>query len=191
MELLFTRIYNLYNPYNLLIKVNRIRLLFSFFASVKQNIMRMKKIVRLLTLLLIFPFALSAQVTTSSITGSVKQSNGEALAGATITAIHVPSGTKYETISTRSGTFTLPGLRPGGPYTFTTNFVGLKPQTIEDITLTLGDAYNVNLTMEPASQVLTEVVIAGSRGASNQKTGASTNVGQRQIATLPSISRSL
>jgi len=54
----------------------------------------MKKIVRLLTLLLIFPFALTAQVTTSSITGSIKQSNGEALAGATITAIHVPSGTK-------------------------------------------------------------------------------------------------
>ncbi len=187
----FTRISNLPNPYNLLIKVNRIRLLFSFFASVKQNIMRMKKIVRLLTILLIFPFALSAQVTTSSITGSLKQSNGEALAGATITAIHVPSGTKYETISTRSGTFTLPGLRPGGPYTFTTQFVGLKPQTINDITLTLGDAYNVNLTLEPSSQVLTEVVIASSSRAANVKTGASTNVGQRQIATLPSISRSL
>ena len=34
--------------------------------------MRIKKIVRLLTVLLIFPFALSAQVTTSTISGTVK-----------------------------------------------------------------------------------------------------------------------
>ncbi|MEP7237521.1 MAG: carboxypeptidase regulatory-like domain-containing protein, partial [Ferruginibacter sp.] len=153
--------------------------------------MRMTKIVRLLTLLLIFPFALSAQVTTSNIAGSLKQTNGQALAGATITAIHVPSGTKYETISTKTGTFTLPGLRPGGPYTVTVNFIGLKTQTIQDITLTLGDAYNINLTMSTEAQTLTEVVVSGGKAAANQKTSVSTNVGQRQIATLPSVSRNI
>jgi hypothetical protein len=178
-------------PDNLLIKVNRIRLLFSFFATVKQTIMRMKKIAHLLTLLFIFPLALTAQVTTSSISGSLKQSKGEVISGATITAIHVPSGTKYETVSTKSGTFTLPGLRPGGPYTVNCSFVGLKTQNIEGIILTLGDSYNVNLTMDPADQTLTEVVISGGKAASNLKTGASTNVGQRQIATLPSITRSI
>ena len=153
--------------------------------------MRMKKIVRLLTLLLILPFAISAQVTTSSISGTIKQSNGESLAGATITAIHVPTGTKYTTISTKSGTFTLPGLRPGGPYTFNAQFVGLKTQDIEGLILTLGDDYNVNLVMQPVEQTLTEVVVSGGKAASNIKTGASTNVGQRQIATLPSISRNI
>ena len=153
--------------------------------------MRMTKIVRLLTLLLIFPFALSAQVTTSSISGSIKQSNGEALPGATISAIHVPSGTRYETVSTKSGTFTLPGLRPGGPYTLSCQFVGLGTQNIDGITLTLGDAYNVNLSMVPASQTLKEVVVSGGKSAANQKTGASTNVGQRQIMTLPTVTRSI
>lgn len=153
--------------------------------------MRMTKIVRLLSIMFIFPFALTAQVTTSSISGSLKQANGEAVSGATVTAIHVPSGTKYETISTKSGTFTLPGLRPGGPYTFTSQFVGLKTQTIQDITLTLGDAYNINITMDIASQTLTEVVVSGGKAASNLKTGVSTNVGQRQITTLPTITRSI
>lgn len=152
--------------------------------------MRMIKLVQLLTLLLIFPFAMNAQVTTSSISGSIK-SNGEGLSGATITAIHVPSGTKYQTISTKSGTFTLPGLRSGGPYTFSCEYTGLKRQDIEGIILTLGDDYNVNLTMSPSEQTLKEVVVTGGKAASNIKTGASTNVGQRQIVTLPTVTRSI
>ena len=60
-------------------------------------------------------FAEGTQVITSSISGSVRQSNGQPLAGATITAVHTPSGTKYETVSTKSGVFTMLCLRPGGP----------------------------------------------------------------------------
>ena len=76
--------------------------------------MNFKKILPLLIILFAIPALLKAQVTTSSISGIVKQSNGEALAGATITALHIPSGTKYETVSNKSGSFSLPGLRPGG-----------------------------------------------------------------------------
>ncbi len=153
--------------------------------------MNFKKILPLLITLFAIPVLLDAQVTTSSISGSIKQSNGEALQGATITAIHVPSGTKYETVTTKSGSFTLPGLRPGGPYTVTAQFTGLKKQDIEGVTLTLGDDYNVNLTMVPSTTTLTEVVVSGGKAASNIKTGASTNVGQRQIMTLPTITRNI
>ncbi|MEP7256397.1 MAG: TonB-dependent receptor [Ferruginibacter sp.] len=154
--------------------------------------MNFKKILPLLLVTLFaIPVLLNAQVTTSSISGTVKQSNGDILSGATITAIHVPSGTKYETITNKSGIFTLPGLRPGGPYTVSCQFVGLKKQDVEDITLTLGDAYNVNLTMVPSTTTLTEVVVSGGKAAANAKTGASTNVGQRQIATLPTITRNI
>ncbi|HNJ94933.1 MAG TPA: carboxypeptidase regulatory-like domain-containing protein [Ferruginibacter sp.] len=153
--------------------------------------MTFKKILPLLIILFAIPALLKAQVTTSSISGSVKQSNGQPLAGATITAVHTPSGTKYETVSTKSGVFTMPGLRPGGPYTLSCQYSGMKKQDVEDITLTLGDNYTVNLTMVPMSTTLTEVVVSGGRAASNQKTGASTNVGQRQIVTLPTITRNI
>ena len=88
--------------------------------------MNFKKILPLLIILFAIPALLKAQVTTSSISGIVKQSNGEALAGATITALHIPSGTKYETVSNKSGSFSLPGLRPGGPYTVSCQFTGMK-----------------------------------------------------------------
>lgn len=154
--------------------------------------MNFKKILPLLLITLFaIPVLMNAQVTTSSIAGTVKQSNGDVLAGATITAIHVPSGTKYETITTKNGAFTLPGLRPGGPYTLTCQFVGLKKQDVEDITLTLGDTYNANLTMVPSTTTLTEVIVSGGKAASNIKTGASTNVGQRQIVTLPTVTRNI
>ncbi|HNN70995.1 MAG TPA: carboxypeptidase-like regulatory domain-containing protein, partial [Ferruginibacter sp.] len=153
--------------------------------------MTFKKILPLLIILFAIPALLKAQVTTSSISGTVKQSNGQPLAGATITAVHTPSGTKYETVSTKSGVFTMPGLRPGGPYTLSCQYSGMKKQDVEDITLTLGDNYTVNLTMVPMSTTLTEVVVSGGRAASNQKTGASTNVGQRQIVTLPTITRNI
>lgn len=153
--------------------------------------MRIKKILTLLFILFAIPALLKAQVTTSSISGTIKQSNGEALAGASITAIHTPSGTKYATVSNKSGSFTMPGLRPGGPYTLSCEFTGLKKQDVTDITLTLGDNYSVSLTMVPSATTLTEVVVSGGKAASNQKTGASTNVGQRMITTLPSVTRSI
>lgn len=153
--------------------------------------MNFKKILPFLVALFAIPALLNAQVTTSSISGTIKQSNGEGLPGATITAIHIPSGTKYETVTTKSGTFTLPGLRPGGPYTVSCQYTGLKKQDVEGVILTLGDSYNMVLTMVPSTTTLTEVVVSGGKAASNLKTGASTNVGQRQIATLPTITRSI
>jgi len=137
------------------------------------------------------PGLLNAQVTTSSISGTVRQSNGEGLTGATITAIHQPSGSKYVTVSKKGGSFNIPGLRPGGPYLVSCEFVGFKKQDLEGVTLTLGDDYTANLTMEPSSQTLTTVVVAGKTTSANIKTGASTNVGQRQILTLPTINRNI
>lgn len=46
-----------------------------------------------------------SQVTTSSITGTISDSTGFPLEGATIIATHEPSGTVYTTISGKSGFF--------------------------------------------------------------------------------------
>ena len=59
---------------------------------------------------------LGAQTTTSSINGRVLDNNGETLVGATIVAVHIPSGTQYATIANADGYYNLQGMRPGGPY---------------------------------------------------------------------------
>ena len=155
--------------------------------------MRIKKIVRLLTLLLIFPFAINAQVTTSTITGTVKSDKAEALEGATIKATHTPSGSVYTTVSKKSGTFTLPNLRIGGPYTIQVDYVGHKSQTVQDVTLSLGEPYNLNIVLTNNTTELTTVTVVSNKGRNveKDKTGASTNINSRMITTLPTISRSI
>ncbi|MEO5907582.1 MAG: TonB-dependent receptor [Ginsengibacter sp.] len=153
--------------------------------------MKRKRILSILISAFLFPFMLNAQVTTSSITGVVKSDKGDALEGATVTAVHVPSGTRYVTLTKKDGNFTLPNTRIGGPFTVTAEYVGFQPQMIKDITLRLGEPYVANLTLSEKSTVLSEITIAAGRRATMAKTGASTILNARQIADLPSISRSI
>lgn len=154
----------------------------------------LKKIAGFLTLVLalFITTTLQAQVTTSSINGTVTDVKGEALQGATITAVHLPSGTKYTTISKKGGVFNMPGLRSGGPYTVTVNYVGYKPQVTENITLTLGDAYNINSELSTNVTELQAFTFTGTkRKASGDRNGATTNINPRMLATLPTISRNI
>ena len=81
--------------------------------------------------------SVSAQVTTSGISGRIT-SNNESLPGAAIVAVHIPSGTQYGTITNADGRFSLMGMRAGGPYKVDVSFVGYKTASFTDITLSLG-----------------------------------------------------
>jgi hypothetical protein len=154
--------------------------------------MNLKRILPFVFVAIIAPFCIQAQVTTSSIIGFVKSDSGTPLEGATVTAIHQPSGTKYQTITKKDGNFTIPNTRVGGPYTITVEYVGYTPQTINDVSLNLGEPFSTDITLSTNSTVLKEVTItAGGRSAANAKTGTSTVFNSRQITTLPSISRSI
>ncbi|MCX6551691.1 MAG: carboxypeptidase-like regulatory domain-containing protein, partial [Acidobacteria bacterium] len=63
--------------------------------------------------------AFAQGVTTGSISGTVRDAQGLAVPGASITALHEPSGTSYESVAREDGRFTMPALRVGGPYTVT------------------------------------------------------------------------
>ena len=133
-----------------------------------------------------------AQVTTSSINGIVKDASGKALEGATVTAVHTPSGTVYNTIAKKEGVFTLPSVRIGGPYRVKVDFVGYGTLTVEGINLLLGEPFFINAVLGVTETTLSEVTISGKRSKlGTDKTGASTNVGVRQLQTLPTISRSI
>lgn len=152
--------------------------------------MRLKNI--LLTFLFALPIMVWAQVTTSSITGNVKDDNGTVLEGATILAVHQPSGTQYTTVSKKGGGFTVPAARIGGPYKVTISYAGFTSAQYDGIFLVLGDAYGINATISTNTAALSTVIVSGSkRKTSTEKNGASTNVGLRQLQTLPTISRSI
>ncbi|MEP7277306.1 MAG: carboxypeptidase regulatory-like domain-containing protein [Bacteroidota bacterium] len=154
----------------------------------------LKRISGLLALVFAIAFAtgIQAQVTTSSINGTVADTKGETLAGATITAEHLPSGTKYTTISKKGGVFNIQGMRAGGPYKISIEYIGYKPQVNEGVTLALGDAYNINAEMVTSITDLSAVTVTGiRRRASADRNGASTNINARMLSTLPTITRSI
>lgn len=154
----------------------------------------MRKILQIVFGLLISSAsALFAQVTTSSINGVVTDQNGEELPGSTIIAVHLPSGTQYGTSSRPDGRFTIPNARVGGPYKINVTFVGYAPQEKTDIYLSLGNASNVDFKLLEEGTQLEEVVISAAKSDvfNGNRTGASTNVSNRTIQSVPTISRGL
>ncbi len=145
---------------------------------------------------LFFSWCLSlafAQETTSEIQGIVKNGN-TAVAGATIEAIHQPTGTKYLVLTRNDGRYNLPNVRIGGPYTIKISNVGAKDQMKENIFLSLGQVYNADFTVVTETKELESVVVASTRQdkvINNSRTGSQEVVTRAQIERLPTISRSL
>lgn len=149
-----------------------------------------QRIVRLTIALLFFiPMCLTAQVTSSSITGTVRGGT-ENLAGATMTAIHQPTGTTFRTVSLTGGLFNLVNLIPGGPYSIEVSFVGYQNYRQDSVFLGLGENTRIDVPLVATSGTLTEVVVSAS-STTRRKTGASTSLSRQQIERLPTLSRSI
>ena len=135
-----------------------------------------------------------AQVTTSSLAGKVTldDANGEEVIGATIQAIHEPSGTRYAAVTNTSGRFTIQGMRTGGPYSVTVSYIGFQPKTVKGVNLQLGETYNLSVWLSEDANELAEVIVSGKASKfAAEKTGASTNINSSQIQNLPTVSRSI
>ena len=136
---------------------------------------------------------LMAQVTTSALSGKVTMADTkEEVIGATIQAIHEPSGTKYAAVTNANGRFTIQGMRNGGPYSVAISYIGYETKTFRNIVLELGETYNLNALLSEDANELTEIVVSGKASKfAAEKTGASTNINQRTIQELPTINRSI
>lgn len=151
----------------------------------------MKKIITLLLLLCSF-YSVMAQTTTSSIKGIVKSVGGETLPGATVQAIHTPTGSKYSALSNDDGRFSMLNMRIGGPYKIVVTFVGYQSEEFNDVYLDLGKVFSLDVLLKDDSQKLEEVKVVGIKNKVFQsgRTGAETTIGRRELLTLPTISRS-
>ncbi|WP_456125191.1 TonB-dependent receptor domain-containing protein [Tellurirhabdus rosea] len=135
----------------------------------------------------------NAQVTSSAINGIILDDKGSELPGATVVAIHVPSGTRYGSVTNNSGRYTLPNVRVGGPYKITVTFVGFDEQVKEGIFANLGTAANVDFKLTDASTQLSEVTVTGNRSDifSSERTGAAATFGRDAINSIPTIGRTV
>jgi hypothetical protein len=133
------------------------------------------------------------QETTSEILGTI--TDGKAgLPGATVTALHQPTGTKYTTTTRKDGRFNLPGLRVGGPYLVTVTYIGFRQEKQDNINLVLGQDFTADFALVPEAKELTEVVVPATRQNkifNNSHTGSQQFVTRAQIEQLPTVNRSI
>jgi hypothetical protein len=134
---------------------------------------------------------ISAQVTTSSISGRATDANNEAVIGATIQAIHEPSGAYYGGVTNADGYYTIQGMRVGGPYRVEISYIGNETAVFTGIMLKLGGTTDIPVKLKESSEWLNEVVIVGRSGVDANKTGAAMSMNSEQIVRMPSISGSI
>ncbi|MBG9376122.1 TonB-dependent receptor [Panacibacter sp. DH6] len=158
----------------------------------------MRKILEVFILVLVLgalPFAqATGQVTTASISGTVRTADAQALEGATVTAVHVPSGTRYVVVSGKNGVYTFANVRVGGPFSISVSYAGYENKEEKDIYTSLGNTTTVDFAMSAGSATLSDVVVASTARSSlinSRKNGASTTLGTQTINTVPVINRTI
>jgi len=155
--------------------------------------MKTKRLSAMLLFLFVSLMIYGQGATTSALTGRIVDDKGASLAGATVLAIHVPSGTQYGALTNSEGLFTIQGMRPGGPYKIEVSFIGYTRKTYTDINLLLGEAYTLKAELSESSAELEEIIIVGFKKSAfgTDKMGATSNINKQEMALIPSMNRSL
>ena len=130
----------------------------------------------------------NAQVTTSAISGKVLDETKAPVIGATVVAIHEPSGTLYGAVTNVDGRYTIQGMRTGGPYKIEISYVGYNKTTYTGISLELGNTLSLNAEMKPSSELLDEVVVVADAKAN---AGAAHNFSTQKIENTPTVDRNV
>jgi hypothetical protein len=152
-----------------------------------------KKLLHFAVAMLLLPVLTFAQNTTGSISGSVKADNGEILVGATITVLHVPTGTVYNAQSRKSGLFDVSNVQPGGPYAVTVSYVNYQSEKKENIYVALGDVVRVDVILSSKIDKLKDVTVTTTKRGSDLSVrgGTQTIIGRDKLDNLPTVGRNV
>jgi hypothetical protein len=135
-----------------------------------------------------------AQITTGNLSGTVTdKEKKESLIGAKVTATHVPTGSKYGSVTDVNGRYQIRNVKAGGPYSISFSYIGYKGEKVDGVFVELGGTVTLNSAMVEASASADEIVVTADRNAvfDKSKTGAANAVTKEQIEKLPTVARSL
>jgi len=131
------------------------------------------------------------QETTSDLMGLVAlKSDKSPLPGATVDAVHVPTGTRYTAVTRANGRFAMLNLRPGGPYTVTAKLSGFKTETQKNILIALGEQRELGFELEVVAVRESVSVTAEEEPLiSPNRMGSEQAITAGEIKSLPTIRR--
>jgi Carboxypeptidase regulatory-like domain/TonB-dependent Receptor Plug Domain len=131
------------------------------------------------------------QETTGGLMGLVSmKSDKSPLPGASVEAVHVPTGTRYNAVTAANGRFNILNVRVGGPYTVSAKISGFRTQTLNGIEIGLGEKRNLGFEMDLEGVQQAVVVTAHEIPLiSPDRMGSVQAVSDAEIKTLPTIRR--
>ncbi|AMR30809.1 hypothetical protein A0256_04910 [Mucilaginibacter sp. PAMC 26640] len=141
------------------------------------------------------PRYLIAQTTRSSLSGIICDQNKVSIEGATVNLTYLFTGTQYGCSTNKDGRFTLPDLKPGGPYQLQISHTGYTTYTLKDIFLRLDEPWILNIVLDDsAPMLLPEVSVTAhpiKNALSAQRTEPGLRIDPNTLHTLPTIKRSI
>jgi hypothetical protein len=137
--------------------------------------------------------ALAQTATTGVISGRVTDASGQPRSAVEITVRNESTGVVRTTTTNENGLYLVPGLQVGGPYTVAASGLGVQNAERRDLRLALGQNLVVNFDLAETAFELEGIEVEGVRTRDQvinpNRTGAEQLVTERQIETLPTISR--
>ena len=135
--------------------------------------------------------ALGQNVTTGTMTGVVTDASGGVLPGATVVAVHTPTGTTYEAVTRGDGHYSFINVRVGGPYTVTVTMTGFRAKETPNVNVSLGEDRRLDVTLQLDTVQETVNVVAEAQIIDPARAGTASNIGNEAIQSLPTVNRSL
>ena len=144
-----------------------------------------------LALFLCVPAPVAAQtITTGNIAGTVEDQQGGRVPAATVQAVHVVTGTTYQTLSQADGRFSILNVRVG-VYTVKTSLSGFRTRELQDITVNLGEERTLAIKLELERVAETVTVTAEVPPIDTTNAGTSGHISSAVKETVPTIARSI
>jgi hypothetical protein len=131
-------------------------------------------------------------VTTGSLSGVVLDPNNEPLPGVAVVATLTATGNRYGTVTDVEGRFRMVNLKAGGPYQVQASLAGFQTQTLDDVTIRLGEATHLDMTLQlEAATGEIQVIGESSPLIAPTKMGVASSVSQGSLEALPTIERNV
>ena len=146
----------------------------------------------------IISFALLAEIGTAyaqsgqaQVIGTIKDSSGAVVPGATVTAVNERTASLRTAQTNERGSFVIPSLQPS-LYTVRATASGFAVAEMKRVTLLTGESVSVNLELKPAG-ISETIVVDTSQETTIDTTSAriGTNVNEREVEGLPLNGRQL
>ncbi len=126
-----------------------------------------------------------SQITSAAIHGTVTDSSGAVLPGASVTALNTSTGISTESTANKSGYFLFPDLQVGGPYTVTVSAPGFENFVASGLTLNVNDNREVLATMKVGGTAQTVQVTATAMQVETSNTQLQQTITSDQLENVP------